>query len=71
MDINYVQENPQAMLCHEHSARMRLQLEETLGTFNGYFFVTLYLNAAEQRVTFGYVMCSSTLNDVRIHLHIL
>ena len=59
------------MLRHEHAARMRLQLEETLGTFNGYFFVTFYLNAAEQRNTFGYVTCSSTLNDVCIHLHIL
>ena len=40
MEINYVQENPEALLHHEHAARMRLLLEETLGTFNGYFFVT-------------------------------
>ena len=71
MDINYVQENPKAMLSHEHAASMRLQLEETLGTFNGYFFVTLHLNAAVQRVTFGYVTHSSTFNDVRFRLHIL
>jgi hypothetical protein len=71
MDINYVQENPKAMLRHEHAASMRLQLEETLGTFNGYFFVTLYLNAAVQRVTFGYVTRTSTFNDVRFRLHIL
>ena len=70
-DINYVQENPKAMLRHEHAASMRLQLEETLGTFNGYFFVTLYLNAAVQRVTFGYVTRSSTFNDVQFRLHIL
>ena len=69
MDINYVQENPKAMLRHEHAASMRLQLEETLGTFNGYFFVTLYLNA--ERVTFGYVTRSSTFNDVQFRLHIL
>ena len=50
---------------------MRLQLEETLGTFNGYFFVTLYLNAAVQRVTFGYVTRTSTFNDVRFRVHIL
>ena len=46
-------------------------LEETLGTFNGFFFVTLYLNAAVQRVTFGYVTRSSTFNDVRFRLHVL
>ena len=27
MNINYVQENPTAMLCHEHAATIRLQLE--------------------------------------------
>ena len=70
MDINYVQENPKAMLRHEHAASMRLQFEETLGTFNGYFFVTLYLNAAVQRLTFGYITRSSTFNDVRFRLHI-
>ena len=70
MEINYVQENPKALLRHEHSARMRLLLEETLGTFNGYFFVTLYLNAAVQRVSFGYVTRSS-INDVHFRLHIL
>ena len=59
------------MLRHEHAASMRLQLEETLGTFNGYFFVTLYLNAAVQRITFGYVTRTSTFNDVRFRLHIL
>ena len=71
MEINYVQENPKALLRHEHSARMRLLLEETLGTFNGFFFVTLYINAAVQRVSFGYVTRSSTFNDVRFRLHIL
>ena len=30
-----VQENPKAMLRHEHAASMRLQLEETLGTLMG------------------------------------
>jgi len=70
MDNNYVQENPKAMLRHEHAASMRLQLEETLGTFNGYFFATLYLNAAVQRLTFGYITRSSTFNDVRFRLHI-
>ena len=58
------------MLRHEHAASMRLQLEETLGTFNGYFFATLYLNAAVQRLTFGYITRSSTFNDVRFRLHI-
>ena len=71
MEINYVQENPRAVLRHEHAASMRLHLEEMLGTFNGYFFVTLYLNAAVQRVSFGYVTCNSTFNDVRFRLHIL
>jgi len=71
MDINYVQENPKAMLRHEHAASMRLQLEETLGTFHGCFFATLYLNAAVQRLTFGYITRSSTFNDVRFRLHIL
>ena len=33
IDINYVQENP--MLRHEHAARMRLQLELTLGSLMG------------------------------------
>ena len=60
-----------AVLRHAHAASMRLQLEETLGTFNGYFFVTLYLNAAVQRVSFGYVTRSSSFNDVRFRLHIL
>ena len=50
---------------------IRLQLEETLGTFNGFFFVTLYLNAAVQRVSFGYVTRQSTFNDVRFRLHVL
>ena len=71
MDINYVQENLKAVLRADHAAGMRLQLEETLGTFNGFFFVTLYLNAAVQRVTFGYVTRSSTFNDVRFRLHVL
>ena len=35
MEINYVQENPKALLRHEHSARMRLLLEETLGRLSG------------------------------------
>ena len=48
MKIDYVQENPKAVLRYEHAANMRLQLEETPGTFNGYFFVTLYLNEAVQ-----------------------
>ena len=70
-EINYAQENPNAVLRHEHAATMRLQLEEPLGTFNGFFFVTLYLNEAVQRVTFGYIMRSSSFNDVRMRLHIL
>jgi len=71
IDINYVKENPKAVLRPDHAASMRLQLEETLGTFNGFFFVTLSLNAAVQRVTFGYVSRSSTFNDVRFRLHVL
>ena len=71
MEIDYVQENPKAVLRYEHAANMRLQLEETPGTFNGYFFVTLYLNEAVQRVTFGYVTRSSSFKDVRFRLHIL
>ena len=55
----------------EHAATMRMQLEETLGTFSGYFFVTLFLNEAVQRVTFGYVTRSTSFNDVRFRLHIL
>ena len=66
-----MQENLKALLRHEHDARIRLLLEETLDTFNGYFFVTLYLNAAVQRVSFGYIAYSSTFNDVRFRLHIL
>ena len=55
MEIAYITENPRAVLRQEHAATMRMQLEETLGTFSGYFFVTLFLNEAVQRVTFGYV----------------
>ena len=66
-----MQENPKAVRRHEHSASMRLQLEETLGTFNGSFFVTVYLNEAVQRVSFGSIMSSSSFNDVRMRLHIL
>ena len=55
----------------EHAATMRMQLEETLGTFSGYFFVTLFLNEAVQRVTFGYVTRSTSFNDVRFRRHIL
>jgi len=57
MVINYVEEHPKAILRADHAASIRLQLEETLGTFNGFFFVTLYLNATVQRVSFGYVSC--------------
>ena len=71
MEINYVQENPRAVLCHEHTARIRLQLEEILGTCNGYFFVTLYHDPAVQRVSFGCATHSSSFNDVRFCLHIL
>ena len=71
MVIGYVQENLKAVLWHEHAASMRLQIEETLGTFNGFFFVTLYLNEAVQRVSFGYITCSSSFNDVCMRLHIL
>ena len=71
MVIDYVQENPKAVLRHEHAASMRLQIEVTLGTFNGFFFVTLYLNEAVQRVSFGYITRSSSFNDVRMRLHIL
>ena len=35
MEIQYVTQHPMAELGHEHSATMRLLLEETLGTFNG------------------------------------
>ena len=70
MEINYVQEHPKAVLRADHAASIRLQLEETLGTFNGFFFVTLYLNAAVQRVSFGYVTRQSTFNDVRFRLHV-
>ena len=59
-----MQENPRAVLRHEHAASMRLQVEETLRALNGFFVVTLYLNAAVQRVSFGYVTRSSTFNDV-------
>ena len=44
MVINYVEEHPKAILRADHAASIRLQLEETLGTFNGFFFVILYLN---------------------------
>ena len=71
MEINYITENPRAVLRQEHAATMRVQLEETLGTFSGYFFVTLFLNEAVQRVTFGYVTRSTSFNDVRFRLHIL
>ena len=68
---HHVQENPKAVQHTDHAASMRLQLEETLGTYNGFFIVTLYLNAAVQRVSFGYVTRSSTFNDVRFRLHVL
>ena len=71
MEINYITENPTAVMRQEHAATMRMQLEETLGTFSGYFFVTLFLNEAVQRVTFGYVTRSTSFNDVRFRLHIL
>ena len=71
MGINYVHENPKAVLRQEHAATMRLQLVETLGTFNGYFFLTLFLLEAVKRVTLAYVICSTTFNDVRFRLHIL
>ena len=71
MEINYIHENPKAVLRQEHAATIRLQLEETLGTFNGFFFVTLFLNAAVQRLSFGYVTRSTSFNDVRFRLHIL
>ena len=71
MEINYILENPKAVLRQEHAATIRLQLEETLGTFNGFFFVTLFLNAAVQRLSFGYVARSTSFNDVRFRLHIL
>ena len=38
MEINYIHENPKAVLRQEHAATIRLQLEEILGTFNEYFF---------------------------------
>ena len=71
MQINYIHKNPKAVLHQEHAATIRLQLEETLGTFNGFFFVTLFLNAAVQRLSFGYVTRSTSFNDVRFRLHIL
>ena len=71
MEINYVTENPRAVLSQEHAATIRLQLEETLGTFSGYFFFTFILNEAVQRLTFGYVTRSTSFNDVRFRLHIL
>ena len=69
--VKNIHENPKAVLRQEHAATMRLQLEETLGTFNGFFFVTLFLNEAVQRLTFGYVTRSTSFNDVRFRLHIL
>ena len=71
MVINYIQEDPKAVQRQEHAATMRLLLEETLGTFPGYFFVTLFLNKAVQRVTFGYVTRATSFNDVRFRLHVL
>ena len=71
MEINYDPENPKAVLRQEHAATVRLQLEGTLGTFNGYFFVTLFLNEAVQRLTFGSVTGSTSFNNVRFCLHIL
>ena len=71
MEINYIHENPKAVLRQEDAATVRLQLEETLGTFNGYFFVTLFLNEAVQRLTLSYVTRSTSFNDVRIYMHIL
>ena len=49
------EQSDKAILRADHAASIRLQLEETLGTFNGFFFVTLYLNATVQKVSFGYV----------------
>ena len=71
MEINNVHENSRAVLCQEHAATIRLQLEETLGTFSGYFFFTFILNEAVQRLTFGYVTRSTSYNDVCFRLHIL
>ena len=71
MEIQYVTQHPMAELRHEHSATMRLLLEETLGTFNGYFFVTLFLNQQIQRPTFGYVTRSCSFNDIHFRLHVL
>ena len=71
MEINYVHQNPKAVLRQEHAATIRLQLEETLGTDNGYFVVTFFLNEAVQRLTYRYVTHSTTFNDARFHLHIL
>ena len=48
MVINYVYEDPKAELQFAHTYTMRLLLEETLGTFNGFFFVAIYTNAAIQ-----------------------
>ena len=61
----------QNCLRQEHAATIRLQLEETLETFSGYFFVTLFLNEAVQRLTFGSVTGSTSFNNVRFCLHIL
>ena len=50
MEINYnyfyrnLKSKSSSQLHQEHAATMRAQLEETLGTFSGYFFVTLFLN---------------------------
>ena len=64
MEIQYVTKHQMAELRHEHSATMRLLLEETLGTFNGYFFDNLFLNQEIQRPTFGYVTCSYSFNGI-------
>ena len=69
MEINYITENPRAVLRQEHAATMRVQLEETLGTFSGYFFVTLFLNEAVQRGTVEYVTRSTFFNGVRFWLY--
>ena len=68
LQLNYVQENIKAILFQEHPATLKLQLEET---FNGYFYVTLFLDEALQRLAFGYVTHTSTFNDVRFRLHVL
>ena len=46
MEINYVHEIPRAVMRQEHAATIRPKLEETLGTFSGYFYVTLFFNEA-------------------------